>query len=348
MGFVFTGYLQRKMEREGNQNLAVLAGMTHMSASVAVTAWGDERTFAHGERLEAFHATNMLNPAYASLFHGKTMLDIDARRRAEGGYSRKTAGAMAENSLYFALDVTGLYGMSRSGAAWGQQQLGPAFETPQMSHLAASEESVVLGPLRREASWWSGLFEWDHAQVSMFAPPLRLRRNLLYDKNGDLITRPTSSEAPPAEAFEYDGVGVPKLAGGVRNPSSVNYGVFYEAQLPRGVGTTRGAHFAEANRQLYEAMQADPAFAAQLEAQLPGISQGVAPGPRGAFKQGPPINSVTWHHGPLTQPPSSIPFAPQPGRLQLMLLSEHTAPGPIQSSLHPGGVGGMEQWGGWW
>ena len=123
----------------------------------------------------------------------------------------------------------------------------------------------------------------------------------------------------------------------VRPPSSPNYSVEYEAQLPEGAFPGRSAeyHFSEANRQLHGAFESDPAFAASMEAQYPGIVDGVSPGPRGGFPRESPTDALTWHHEPTT-----------PGTMQLVPYEQHVAPGPIQGSLHPGGKGGMAIWGG--
>ena len=71
----------------------------------------------------------------------------------------------------------------------------------------------------------------------------------------------------------------------VRPPSSPNYSVAYEAQLPEGAFPGRSAeyHFSKANRQLHGAFESDPAFAASMEAQYPCIVDGVSHGPRGGL-----------------------------------------------------------------
>ena len=94
-------------------------------------------------------------------------------------------------------------------------------------------------------------------------------------------------------------------------------------------------HFQEANKQLYEVLQKDSRFAQQMEELYPGINKGVEPGARGAFSRKPPTDDVTWHHHPDRE-----------GVMQLIPFEQHTAKGPIQSILHPGRKGGMENWGG--
>lgn len=108
-----------------------------------------------------------------------------------------------------------------------------------------------------------------------------------------------------------------------------------EAKLKPGTFTASDAsQFRQADRQLYELMQADPKFAAQLEAEYPGITAHVTPGPRGGFADTSPPGT-TWHHDPNV-----------PGNLQLFPRDQHRAPGPIQQSLHPNQQGGREIWGG--
>jgi hypothetical protein len=123
-----------------------------------------------------------------------------------------------------------------------------------------------------------------------------------------------------------------------RPPDSPVYSVGFEAQLqPRThyPGGSDGRHFAEANRQLHGAMQSDTAFAQGLEREFPGVTQGVSPGPRGAYSRQAPSPDVTWHHHPDRE-----------GVLQLVPRAQHRAPGAVQNSLHPNGQGGMENWGG--
>ena len=59
-----------------------------------------------------------------------------------------------------------------------------------------------------------------------------------------------------------------------------------------------GRHFQEANRQLYEVMEADTYFKQQVELLYPGITKEVQPGRRGAFSRTAPTSEVTWHHEP--------------------------------------------------
>lgn len=121
----------------------------------------------------------------------------------------------------------------------------------------------------------------------------------------------------------------------LRPVDSSNYSIIGEFQLKPGTLAASDAnHFRQGNRQLYESMQSDPAFAAKLEAQNPGISAHVTPGPRGGFADTAPPR-LTWHHD-----------AYSPGNLQLMPRVQHQSPGPIQNTLHPNQQGGRQIWGG--
>ncbi|NPC52745.1 hypothetical protein HPC50_37430 [Corallococcus exiguus] len=99
-------------------------------------------------------------------------------------------------------------------------------------------------------------------------------------------------------------------------------------------GQRDGIHFAEANKQLYEAMRNDPVFAKRLEQLFPGLERAVKPGARGAFSEDAP-KGLTWRHE-----------ANRKGVMQLLPLKQHQAAGPVQHVLHPGQKGGMENWGG--
>ena len=72
-------------------------------------------------------------------------------------------------------------------------------------------------------------------------------------------------------------------------------------------------------------MNAEPQFAAALEAAHPGITGFVRLGVRGVFSDRTPASvGLTWHHHPE-----------RPGVMQLVPRSQHRAPGPVQESLHP-------------
>jgi RHS repeat-associated protein len=124
---------------------------------------------------------------------------------------------------------------------------------------------------------------------------------------------------------------------GGRPVDSPHYSVEYEAQLgPNDYpGRSDRHHFAVANRQLHESFQQDPQFGQNLESRYPGITDRIQPGKRGAHPRIAPHKDLTWHHE-----------ATRPGVMQLIPRAHHQAPGPVQGSLHPGGKGGMELWGG--
>lgn len=105
------------------------------------------------------------------------------------------------------------------------------------------------------------------------------------------------------------------------------------AQLSPGTaypGKPRGFHFQQANRQLIEAMDADPGFAQQIESLIPGV-RGQLVKPR-SFSREPPTDWA-WHHHADT------------GVLELVPRVQHEAAGRLQQLFHPGGRGGMNIWG---
>ncbi len=128
-----------------------------------------------------------------------------------------------------------------------------------------------------------------------------------------------------------------ELDGSGRPLASPRYSVAFETKIDSKFypGRSDKVHFQEANRNLHEAMKADPIFAKKLEDMYPGITQGVQPGPRGAYPRRSPLPELTWHHE-----------ASQPGVMQLVPIKQHQAPGVVQDFLHPGGKGGMSNWGG--
>ena len=70
-----------------------------------------------------------------------------------------------------------------------------------------------------------------------------------------------------------------------------------------------------------------------MENLYPGIISGVKSGVRGAYPRSAPTIDITWHHGN------------RPRQMQLVPRDQHTAPGPVQDSWHPGGSGGYSKWG---
>ncbi|MGQ7249540.1 RHS repeat-associated core domain-containing protein [Halomonas sp. V046] len=123
--------------------------------------------------------------------------------------------------------------------------------------------------------------------------------------------------------------------------SSRQYSVYAESNLTPGEhypGRSDRAHFQEGNRQLHEQFQSNPNFAASMDSQYPGIVDRVKPGPMGAHTRAAPYpgrEGLTWHHHPDRE-----------GVMQLVPRAQHQAKGSVQEVLHPGGRGGMENWGG--
>lgn len=116
---------------------------------------------------------------------------------------------------------------------------------------------------------------------------------------------------------------------------SSQYSVLYEMQLdPESVKGTDTSHFREANKKLNTALSGDSSYKDMMDSHFPGISDHVSPGPRGGYSSDAP-KGYSWHHHPCRK-----------GVLQLVPMSQHRAPGPVQAVLHPGGKGGMENWGG--
>ncbi|VXC73653.1 YD repeat-/RHS repeat-containing protein [Enterobacterales bacterium 8AC] len=111
--------------------------------------------------------------------------------------------------------------------------------------------------------------------------------------------------------------------------SSPYYSVWYQTDIPTDLHSgTRPQHFNNANEQLYNAIQADPALGKMLP---PEVVAHVQPGPRGGFERtSPPGHS--WHHN--SQDPTKIELIPR---------SQHQAPGPVQQSLHPNQEGGFKK-----
>ena len=83
-------------------------------------------------------------------------------------------------------------------------------------------------------------------------------------------------------------------------------------------------------------MEANPQFAAALEAEHPGLTEFLRPGPRGGMRDRTPASvGLTWHHS-----------AQREGILELVPVEHHQAAGPVQANLHPNQQGGMHIWGG--
>lgn len=98
-------------------------------------------------------------------------------------------------------------------------------------------------------------------------------------------------------------------------------------------GVSRQRHNQIANESLHNKFESDHDFAVKMEAQYPGIVEGVKPGSRGAFPRTSPTQDVTWHH------------SADKGKLELLPIDHHTASGAVQNTLHPDGKGGFSNWG---
>jgi hypothetical protein len=111
--------------------------------------------------------------------------------------------------------------------------------------------------------------------------------------------------------------------------SSSQYSVWYQTDIPEDIQSgTRGQHFRNANQQLYEAIQKNPEMAKLLPQE---VVEHVQPTPRGKFQPTSPPNH-SWHHN-----------AQNPVKIELVPRSQHRAPGPVQSSLHPNQKGGFKK-----
>ncbi|NML35503.1 RHS repeat-associated core domain-containing protein [Paraburkholderia antibiotica] len=177
---------------------------------------------------------------------------------------------------------------------------------------------------------------------------LAYNRHRYYDpQNGRFISKDPIGLAGGINGYQYapnpvqwiDPLGLAKNLSGCdasnRPLGSSQYSVLYEAQLaPEQEIGSDTSHFREANRQMDSAMSSDSSFKQLMDQHISGVSDHVAAGPRGGYKSSAPPG-FTWHHHPCRK-----------GVMQLVPLSQHQAPGPVQAILHPGGQGGMQNWGG--
>jgi len=133
------------------------------------------------------------------------------------------------------------------------------------------------------------------------------------------------------------------------------YSVVYEAELKAGVDypkrissnlplkvrrnleiQLRQIHNRVANSQLYDALEADPAFKSWVSSSYPEIVSGVQPLSNGSFPRVSP-NGWNWHHV------VDRGLFNMEGRMQLITKADHKA---FEVQIHlPGRVGGLEQWG---
>ncbi|WPH23685.1 RHS repeat-associated core domain-containing protein (plasmid) [Variovorax paradoxus] len=111
--------------------------------------------------------------------------------------------------------------------------------------------------------------------------------------------------------------------------SSPHYSVWTQREIPCAIRKgSREDHFRDANQNLHEQIQDNPALGAALG---PEVINHVKPGARGAYStESPP--SLTWHHS--AQDPTLLELVPRP---------QHRAPGPVQDSLHPSQQGGFKK-----
>ena len=143
-------------------------------------------------------------------------------------------------------------------------------------------------------------------------------------------------EAATDAVLPCDVLDIPRPVMGVRPKNSPLYTVFYEVKIPVVKGTGRRSHFQAANKGLHEFFTLHPDMARVFDGVFPGIVDNVRPGAGGVFADGKPHRLLTWHHYFDEADASSC------GILQLVLTSEHKAPGSIQKSLHPKGSGGFK------
>jgi RHS repeat-associated protein len=241
---------------------------------------------------------------------------------AEGGWNEVIGvGKFAKGMTYDLGEQIGLMGLDIYEAEMGGDQFeSAAFKSVYNMMLQGKSNAEMAGELA--------------LNVSGYRFGNQIYENLEYgNETGDY-----SQFSQNMTAVALTAAGGFEKAPTTRPPESPFYEVGYEAQLQRGSdfpGVSEQRHFQEGNRQLHEEFQADPDFARQMEQLYPGINEGVQPGPRGAYPREAPTPDTTWHHHPNRE-----------GVLQLITTEQHTAPGPVQNSLHPNQRGGMQNWGG--
>jgi hypothetical protein len=124
----------------------------------------------------------------------------------------------------------------------------------------------------------------------------------------------------------------------VRPASSPHYSVVTQVELPPHLHVAKDyAHFQAANGLLHQRMVANPEFAAMLEQMYPGLTKAITPSKVGGKYPGtsPSEVGLTWNH-----------LTTRAGVLELIPTAHHTAAGPVQQTLNPGGRGGKAVWGG--
>ncbi len=120
------------------------------------------------------------------------------------------------------------------------------------------------------------------------------------------------------------------IGGGVYAAGLARPRVVYQTRLKPSSypGSSRSAHFREANEALLTDMEASPRFSGAMEGQglrlqrnLSGRAPNTSP------------DGYTWHH------------AQEPGTMQLVPRWQHTPGSPYYETLHPGNRGGYSKWG---
>lgn len=133
---------------------------------------------------------------------------------------------------------------------------------------------------------------------------------------GSTATEPTPSEypGPPLD---------PKV-----------YSVVFEMTLESNdLGQRRDVHFNRAAKALDAALQSDPVYRAQMEADIPGVSDALS---SVGGRQRPP--GWTWHHAPTSVVGGRV------GVMQLVPSEQHTPGTPFFNLMHPDKFGGYSEW----
>ncbi len=216
------------------------------------------------------------------------------------------------------IGVEGLFNLGLTGAV---DLIGASVARPRAAvvEIEGQRYVAVSGGSRMTVSEASRLTGMSEAEVASASA----------ERGGLTVVRPAEDNVD----IRLDAAEI--LGKPIRPADSPTYSVVLEADLKPGMFTASdAAHFRAANRQLHQFLQDSPELAAQLEQYYPGITAHVSPGPRGGVADTPPPGLI-WHHHPKT-----------PGKLQLIPRDQHSAPGPVQHTLHPNQRGGRENWGG--
>ncbi|MFN7663810.1 MAG: RHS repeat-associated core domain-containing protein [Inhella sp.] len=262
---------------------------------------------------------------------------------AVGGRSAVGAASGSRNAGQVAVQVEKAAAREAlSGTATAGKALGEVAEATSVKAVGRQTAEASAGPGVRAAGPGNAVKSVE-PQVSS-APVKQVDQPMYASGGAASLTRRQYIEAnlresaAGREASEF-GAYASREQMLARPAASEQYSVIMEAQLQQGVhfpGKVDYVHFQEANRQLHTVMSAGDDLAVSLERAYPGMMDFSAPGARGAFKGRTPAElGLTWHHHPIN-----------PGVLQLIPTVHHKASGAVQRTLHPGGKGGMENWGG--